>query len=149
MAAARRARLDVRPLASAADWEAAQAIRFEVFVDEQRVPAEEEIDADDATARHWLALVDGEPVATARAVEKDFGWKIGRVAVRRPFRCQGVGLGLMEAILTAAREQGVGEARLESQTHAIPFYERLGFEAEGPQFLDCGIPHRLMRLSLI
>ena len=141
----------VRPIdlaASPADWEAAQAIRFEVFVDEQRVPAEEELDADDAMARHWLAWVDGEPVGTARAVSKAFGWKIGRVAVRRPYRGRGVGLALMRAILASGREAGVAEARLESQTHALPFYERLGFAAEGPEFLDCGIPHRLMRLSL-
>jgi ElaA protein len=138
----------VRTLASPADWEAAKAIRFEVFVDEQHVPADLELDELDAMARHWLAW-DGETaVGTARAVRKDFGWKIGRVAVRRDWRGRGVGQALMRAILDAARRAEVRELQLESQTHALAFYERLGFVAEGPEFDDAGIPHRLMRLSL-
>jgi ElaA protein len=138
----------VRTLASPADWEAAKAIRFEVFVDEQHVPADLELDDMDAMARHWLAW-DGETaVGTARAVRKDFGWKIGRVAVRRDWRGQGVGLALMRAVIEAARRAEVRELQLESQTHALAFYERLGFAAEGPEFDDAGIPHRLMRLSL-
>lgn len=140
--------IQVRPLASDADWEAARTIRFEVFVDEQQVPAELELDEYDATARHWLAVDDGTPVATARAVDKEGRWKIGRVAVRKPWRGRGVGLAMMKAIVEAGREAGVPEAFLESQTHAVPFYERLGFVAEGPEFMDAGIPHRLMRLSL-
>jgi predicted GNAT family N-acyltransferase len=55
----------------------------------------------------------------------------------------------MRVIEEAARLAGVAELRLESQTHAIPFYERLGYAAEGPEYLDCGIPHRLMRLRLL
>lgn len=140
--------LQVRPTASTDDWEAAKAIRFEVFVAEQHVPVELELDEYDATARHWLAIADGEAIATARAVSKDYGWKIGRVAVRRPWRGQGVGLALMRAILESARAEGVGELRLESQTHALAFYGRLGFVAEGPEFDDAGIPHRLMRLII-
>jgi ElaA protein len=138
----------VRTLASPEDWEAAKAIRFEVFVDEQHVPADLELDDLDAMARHWLAW-DGETaVGTARAVRKDFGWKIGRVAVRRDWRGRGVGQSLMRAIMDAARRAGVRELQLESQTHALAFYERLGFVAEGPEFDDAGIPHRLMRLAL-
>jgi predicted GNAT family N-acyltransferase len=138
----------IHPVTSEQDWEAAKAIRFEVFVDEQQVPADIELDEFDAGAHHWLALEDGVPVATARAVAKDGGWKIGRVAVRQPWRGQGVGLAMMGAIVDAARAAGVPHAFLESQTHAIGFYERLGFVAEGPEFMDAGIPHRLMRLVL-
>lgn len=140
--------ISVRTLASPADWEAAKAIRFEVFVDEQHVPADLELDDLDAMAHHWLAW-DGETaVGTARAVRKDFGWKIGRVAVRRDWRGRGVGLALMRAIIDAARRAEVRELQLESQTHALAFYARLGFVAEGPEFDDAGIPHRLMRLAL-
>jgi predicted GNAT family N-acyltransferase len=138
----------IRSVASPADWEACKAVRFEVFVDEQHVPADIELDADDATARHWLA-VDGEsPAGTARAVAKPYGCKIGRVAVRAPWRGRGVGLDLMKAIVDAARADAVPELYLESQTHALGFYERLGFVAEGPEFMDAGIPHRGMRLHL-
>lgn len=138
----------VRPLDGPADWEAAKAIRFEVFVDEQGVPAEIELDELDETARHWLVWDGDTPVATARAVAKDFGWKIGRVAVRRPWRGQGLGLLVMRAIEDAAREAGAAELRLESQVHAMPFYARLGYAAEGPEYLDAGIPHRLMRKAI-
>jgi ElaA protein len=141
--------ISVRTLASPADWEAAKAIRFEVFVDEQHVPADLELDELDAMARHWLAWDSETAIGTARAVRKDFGWKIGRVAVRRDWRGRGVGLALMRAIIDAARRAEVRELQLESQTHALAFYERLGFVAEGPEFDDAGIPHRLMRLALV
>jgi ElaA protein len=138
----------VRPVASPVDWEACKAVRFEVFVDEQHVPAEMELDEDDATARHWLAVEGDAPIGTARAVAKPYGWKVGRVAVRAPWRGKGVGNVLMRAIAEAARAEGVPELYLESQTHAIGFYERLGYVAEGPEFMDAGIPHRGMRQRL-
>lgn len=128
------------------DWDAARAIRMEVFVEEQAVPEALELDEHDAMARHWLARVDGEPVGTARAVALEGTWKIGRVAVRAPWRGSGVGRELMRAILAAARDEGVAVLALDSQVHALPFYERLGFVAEGPEFDDAGIPHRHMRL---
>lgn len=140
--------LRVIPIQTDLEWEAAKAVRFAVFVNEQQVPVEEELDAYDATARHWLALVDGSPVGTARAVEKPEGWKIGRVAVLAPHRGQGVGLAIMRAVLAEAKAAGAQAAMLDSQTHALGFYERLGFVAEGPEFLDAGIPHRHMRVSL-
>lgn len=122
-------------------WEAARAIRFEVFVDEQQVPPELELDAYDATARHWLLRVDGEPVGTARAVEKPDGWKIGRVALRRSARGQGLGHVLMRAILEEGRASGAPAYYLDSQEYAIPFYQKLGFEVRGERFMDAGIPH--------
>lgn len=139
----------VMPVQTELEWEAAKAIRFAVFVDEQQVPLHEELDGYDAVARHWLAIEDGAPIATARAVAKDDGWKIGRVAVLAPHRGRGVGLAIMRAILEDARAAGAAEAYLDSQTHALAFYERLGFAAEGPEFLDAGIPHRHMRLRLL
>jgi predicted GNAT family N-acyltransferase len=147
----------VTPVQSPQDWEAARAIRFEVFVDEQQVPPEEELDAYDAEARHWLVwAVEGPggpegPIATARAVaqgERGERWKIGRVAVRQPWRGRGVGHALMAAIAEAGKAAGARELVLDSQTHALGFYARLGYVAEGPEFLDAGIPHRRMRRRL-
>lgn len=137
----------VAPLAGPQDWDAALALRMEVFVAEQGVPPELEADAHDATARHWLARdAAGEAVGTARAVTLPDGtWKIGRVAVRQGWRGRGVGAALMRAILAALSDAGAPGACLESQTHAAPFYEKLGFVAEGEVFLDAGIPHVLMR----
>lgn len=130
-------------------WESAQRIRVAVFVDEQRCPLDEEFDAYDAAALHWLASVDGAPSGTARLIDLGDGVaKIGRVAVAADARGLGVGRALMLAALDAAASRGFHTAILEAQTHAIPFYERLGFVAHGPEFDDCGIPHRTMTCRL-
>lgn len=123
------------------------AIRDEVFCGEQQVPPTRERDADDAKALHFLALKYGETVGTARVVLKDNGMtaKIGRLAVRKPSRGAGLGAAIMAAVEQAEELAGVTGFALEAQTHAIPFYEKLGYIAEGPEYRDAGIPHRLMR----
>jgi len=124
------------------DFAACFAIRWEVFVGEQHVPADEEADALDETARHFLLFVGDEPAATARALVKAPGVvKIGRVAVRKPFRGTGVGAALMRGV--EAAHPGA-EFVLDAQLTALPFYARLGYGAEGPEFMDAGIPHRRM-----
>lgn len=124
------------------DFAACLAIRTEVFVNEQNVPVEEELDSFDAIALHILALVGGQPIGTARAVEKALGhWKIGRVAVRVSHRQQGIGAALMQAIESACHGS---HFTLSAQTHALSFYKRLGYEAEGTEFFEAGIPHFLM-----
>ena len=130
---------------TSADHEACYDIRKTVFVEEQAVPLELELDEYDDAATHFL-LRDGDtPLATARLLDKHGRAKIGRVAVLEGMRGRGLGLLLMRAVLEEARRQGFTEAVLDSQTYAIPFYERLGFVAEGDEFDDAGIPHFLMR----
>ncbi len=124
------------------------AIRMVVFVHEQQVPAELELDAYDDDATHLLLTEDNVPLATARLVDKHGVAKIGRVAVVKAARGRGLGLRIMQAALEEARGQGFRAAMLDSQTYAIPFYEKLGFVAEGEEFDDAGIPHRLMRRRL-
>lgn len=122
------------------------AIRREVFVDEQRVPLHEEMDAHDGTATHFLALVDGEAVGTARLRTLPDGTpKAERVAVRAAWRRHGVGRALMRALEHAARAPQIV---LNAQLPVVAFYERLGYEAEGPIFDEAGIPHRAMRKRL-
>ena len=121
-------------------------IRREVFVDEQGVPLHEEMDAHDATATHFLAFLGGQPVGTARLRTLPDGTpKAERVAVRRAWRRHGIGRALMCALEDAARAP---ELVLNAQVAVIPFYERLGYEAEGPVFDEAGIPHRTMRKRL-
>ena len=126
------------------------AIREQVFVQEQGVPHALELDALDAVAVHFLVRDDqtGEPLATARLLNKGDAAKIGRVAVLPPARGQGIGRELMQAILAEAQSRHFSEAVLDAQTAVIPFYERLGFIAEGPEFLDANIPHRTMRRQI-
>lgn len=131
------------------DLETCMAIRLKVFVEEQHVPVEEERDAHDETATHLLAVVDGQALGTARILRDGTTGKIGRVAVLPQARGTGLGAALIRAALIELRATpGVTRAKLGAQTHAIGFYEKLGFAAYGPEYLDAGIPHRDMALDL-
>jgi predicted GNAT family N-acyltransferase len=132
-----------------AEREQCYDIRKVVFVEEQAVPLELEMDEYDDVAIHFLMRdAEGTPLATARLLDKHGLAKIGRVAVLKDARGLGLGLELMQFVLDEARRRGFAEAVLDSQTYAIPFYERLGFTAEGEEFDDAGIPHFLMRRKL-
>lgn len=124
----------------------AAPIRYAVFVDEQKVPAEIELDDWDALSLHALALdAQGRVLGTGRLLPDGH---IGRMAVLQSARGQGVGTALLRALLQAARARGDREVVLSAQTHAMPFYEKAGFIAEGDEYDDAGIPHRQMRLSV-
>lgn len=130
------------------DFDACMAIRRTVFVQEQNVPEALEQDDHDATAVHLLAVADGVPVGTARLLIDGQSAKIGRVALLPQARGQGAGAALMRAALDELRARGVTTARLGAQTHALVFYEKLGFSAYGPEYDDAGIPHRDMSRAL-
>jgi len=130
------------------DLDSCLALRRTVFIEEQAVPENLERDEHDATALHLLATLDGRPVGTARMLRKGDTGKIGRVCVLRELRGTGIGAALIQAAVEELRGLGLGRARLGSQVHAIPFYEKLGFTAEGPVYDDAGIPHRDMVLAL-
>lgn len=118
-------------------------IRFRVFVEEQKVPAEIEIDEWDPPSLHALARRDdGEPLGTGRLLPDGH---IGRMAVLPQARGLGVGSLLLQALMDRARERGDREVMLSAQTHAIPFYARFGFACEGDEYDDAGIPHIMMR----
>lgn len=136
---------DIRPADWRRDNETLAGIRRRVFIEEQAVPAELEWDGEDGAARHWLALLEGAPVGTARLLNDGH---IGRMAVIPEARAQGVGRALLAAVVAQARADGLREVYLHAQLHALEFYARQGFIAEGPEFIDAGIPHRTMRLVL-
>mgnify|MGYP001205337862 FL=1 len=127
------------------DMSTLKDIRFEVFVVEQGVAAEEEIDANDPVSIHAIAWSDGVAAACGRLLPDGH---IGRMAVRKPYRGQGVGAMVMEHLMERARQRGDREVVLSAQTHAVGFYEKFGFTAYGPEYLDCNIPHRDMRKVL-
>ncbi|SDN58850.1 GNAT family N-acetyltransferase [Vreelandella arcis] len=122
----------------------ASDVRRVVFIDEQRVPQDEEWDGQDPACRHFLAYLNGDPVGTARLLPDGH---IGRVAVLAEARGAGIGRMLMQAAMATAQRVGHGQVALSSQLHALPFYERLGFIAHGEVFMDAGIPHREMILN--
>jgi predicted GNAT family N-acyltransferase len=124
---------------------AAFALRREVFVWEQKVPEEEEHDADDLTATHFVAVAEGEVVGTLRLIDKPEHIKIGRVAVRQSFRGKGIARQMMLVAMEHARANGRDRFYLTAQSDKLGMYEKLGFIAFGPEFQDGGMPHRAMR----
>ena len=127
------------------DIAACHLIRKLVFVDEQGIALDEDIDGLDDQATHFLAVENGTPVGTARVLEKGSIGKIGRLAVLKSHRSKGIGAAIIRAALNDldARPH-IREARLGAQIEAIPFYEALGFIPEGDEFLDAGLPHQEM-----
>lgn len=128
-------------------WNEARAeasrIRFTVFVEEQRVPKQIELDEHDAVSVHALARSDdGRMVGTGRLLPDGH---IGRMAVLKEWRGQGVGGTILEALVSAACSRGDKEVALSAQTHALGFYRRHGFVEEGEVYDDAGIPHQTMR----
>lgn len=125
-----------------------RALRRVVFIEEQGVSEADELDDLDGVAVHLLAIVDGCPMGSARIIPGEGYGKIGRVCVLAEARGTGLGAALMREAVQECRRLGLKTARLGAQTHALGFYEALGFEAVGPVFDDAGIPHREMILTL-
>ena len=128
-------------------WDAlrrdAQFIRTAVFIDEQHIPADLEWDEADATAIHAVAVDRaGHPLATGRLLRHAPGMaRIGRMAVLKAQRGQGIGRAVLDALMQVARERGDLEVVLHAQQSAVLFYAEAGFRARGPMFEEAGIPH--------
>jgi len=132
------------------DWKqlraCAMAVRYAVFVREQGIPAQFELDEHDPEAVHAVAFDPcGVPLGTGRLLPDGH---IGRMAVLRSVRGQGVGTVILHTLVAIARSRGKHELRLHAQLTAVPFYERQGFVAIGEPYDEVGIMHRTMVRSL-
>jgi predicted GNAT family N-acyltransferase len=132
------------------DWDSlrdhAQSLRVEVFVVEQGVPIELEWDEADEVSTHAVAYDEaGQVIATGRLLPDGH---IGRMAVRKSARGKGIGSEVLAALLDEAKRLGYSELVLHAQTHAVDFYVKHGFQIEGDEFLESGIPHCRMTLAL-
>ena len=130
-----------------ADWNVlcphARAVRYAVFVVEQRVPVELEWDEMDAVSWHAVAYdAEGNPIGTGRLLPDGH---IGRMAVLKASRGAGIGGAILDGLMAKAMDLGYRELILNAQTVAIPFYARYGFVPEGDEFMEAGIPHRVMQ----
>lgn len=124
----------------------AASVREEVFIQEQGVSVEEEMDQRDPACIHAVAYgPDGTAAGTGRLLPDGH---IGRMAVRKPHRGKGVGALLLAQLVDEARRRGHLQVELAAQVHAQAFYAAQGFVAEGPVFLDAGIDHVNMRRVL-
>lgn len=128
------------------DAERLSALRYEVFVDEQKVAPEIEIDDMDAQCQHIKAcLKDGHIIGTARLLPSHY---VGRMCVAKDYRRQGVAGAMLEFIIQYARQQNFKSLHLNAQISAQSLYESYGFIADSDIFIEAGIPHRHMSLSL-
>jgi len=124
-------------------------IRSTVFVQEQGVPEELELDEFDEKADHALAFIASECVGTARMMQlSDRRGQIGRMAVLEGYRKKGIGTELLQALIERGKSSGIKEFELHAQVLVIPFYEKLGFQSHGEIYDEAGIPHRNMILLL-
>jgi predicted GNAT family N-acyltransferase len=140
--------VDVRAVRGERELSAAFALRREVFVEEQGVPVEEELDDRDAEALHLVALDGGAVVGTCRLLEAGDALKLGRMAVAAAARGRGIAARLLEEAEAHARARGVGVIRLSSQVGARAVYERAGYTAYGERFVEAGIDHVMMEKPL-
>ena len=123
----------------------AKFIRKQVFIIEQNIPEEEEWDDQDMISDHFVVYDQDQPIATARLLQNN---SVGRVAVLKAYRGQGIGRMIMLEIIRQAHQQDRKFLQLSSQVHAISFYEKLGFSIQGDAYDECGIPHIKMQLVI-
>lgn len=123
----------------------ATPIRFTVFVEEQGVPADIELDEHDAVCVHAVAFDGTRAIGTGRLLPDGH---IGRMAVLKESRNAGVGALLLTKLMEKAKEKGFAQVALSAQIHAARFYRRHGFVEEGPEYVEAGIRHQAMRRAL-
>ena len=143
------AEIVVKFVETESELEGAINVRMRVFVVEQQIPVAEEIDDADATATHAIALYQGQIVGTGRLLYRDDGMaQIGRMAVDRQFRRQGVGGRILAFLEDEARAQGIGSCLLHAQEYVKAFYAGSGYVERGDLFLEADIPHIEMSKEL-
>lgn len=119
-------------------------VRTVVFVEEQQVPPEEELDQYDEKAIHFVGYVGDAPVAASRLRFVDSNGKLERICVLASERGKSYGKMIMQRMESEIKKHGYDKAKLNAQTHAEAFYKRLGYETISGEFMDAGIPHVTM-----
>lgn len=133
--------MDIKWFKGIRNSEDAFVIRNEVFVKEQYVPVEEELDDQDKICDHLVIYLQGEPVATGRIIIENKKYYLGRVAVLKKYRGKGFGKILVNELLNKIFLQGEKEVFIHAQVSAEGFYKKLGFKPYGEKFFEAGIEH--------
>jgi len=139
-------RTRIKKLGTRREFERAFSIRVRVFVREQGVPREIELDSEDRRAIHYLAFIGDMAVGTTRVLIQRGEAKIGRMAVLKSYRSRGIGRALLRRAVSLARKNDVKAIFLHAQVPVIGFYKKMGFRCVGRTFTEAGIPHRKMTL---
>ena len=137
--------ITVKVVETEEELDAAIGVRFRVFVEEQQVPPEEELDAYDAAATHAIAVHQGRVVGTGRVILDEDSARIGRMAVDREWRRHGIGGLLLLFLEEEARTHGATGFVLHAQEYVKSFYAAHGYQEHGEVFLEVDIPHVEMR----
>lgn len=140
----------VRIATSDLEREHAFSVRRKVFVEEQGVPLNLEIDDLDETATHFVVYSSDTPIGAGRLRMTSNGvGKVERVCILETFRGKHLGNLIMHALEEHAQETGLTKIVLNAQSYAIPFYEKLGYVVTSPEFMDADIPHRAMEKHIL
>ncbi|MFJ7737711.1 GNAT family N-acetyltransferase [Lysinibacillus sp. NPDC097287] len=140
--------MNAKKITTEEDLQTAFAIRKKVFVEEQGVSIEEEMDefdALDAACEHVLVYYNDQPVGTGRVRVVDGYGKLERICILEEFRKFGLGKVITLKLEELVREKGITKSKLNAQSYAEQFYEKLGYVRSGEEFMDAGIPHILMK----
>ncbi|MGA5688107.1 GNAT family N-acetyltransferase [Cytobacillus pseudoceanisediminis] len=140
--------MEVRVVSSEQELHDAFSVRKQVFINEQNVPEEEEIDQFEDEAVHFVLYNNGMPAGAGRFRTVDGNGKVERICVLKDNRQSGSGKAIMDKIEEHAKKQGLPALKLNAQTQAIPFYEKLGYQVISEEFMDAGIPHRTMKKTI-
>lgn len=123
-------------------------IREKVFIEEQKVTSQLEWDGMDKEAIHFLAFKNEKAIGCARAFVIENYMQLGRMAVLKEYRGEGIGTALLEKAMTTAKLNELSVIYISAQCQAIDFYKKFGFEITSDIYLDAEIPHRDMKLEL-
>ncbi|UJL47644.1 GNAT family N-acetyltransferase [Virgibacillus sp. NKC19-16] len=126
------------------DIDHAYHVRMTVFVDEQKVPPEEEVDDHDKTCLHFIGYEDEKPIAASRLRFVDNYGKLERICVLKNHRGKSHGTEIIDKMEEIISNKGYAKSKLNAQTHAVNFYQHLGYEVISGEFMDAGIPHVTM-----
>ncbi len=140
--------ITVKEITTPEELETAFGIRQLVFVQEQQVDPAEEYDEFETTSKHYLALDGDKAVGTARWRRTKNGVKLERFAVLKEYRSSGAGSALLTRLVSDVSKDFDAKIYLHAQWQVIPFYEKYGFETEGPEFEEAGIRHKKMNLKM-
>lgn len=140
--------MNIKVVGTPEEKEQAYSVRTTVFVDEQHVPPDVEIDAFDKEAIHLIGYEDDLPIAASRVRFVDSYGKLERICVLKDQRGKFHGSDMIQAMEDIIRNEGYTKAKLNAQTHAVDFYQRLGYDVVSGEFMDAGIPHVTMTKKL-
>jgi predicted GNAT family N-acyltransferase len=139
--------LEIRPITSESEYTTIRKIRHQVFVNEQQVPENIEFDGLDSKAEHFIAFLGEKAIGCARIRTNKFT-KLERIAILNQYRKKGYGTKLTQYLINYCKQKHYQKLYLHAQLHLKDFYKKIGFQEKGKIFLEAGIRHVAMFLTL-